>query len=143
MANGVYQAFKKGIVQGSYNLNNLPVWVALVTSSYTPDFDTHAVFSTLAGGEVAATTGYAEGGLALSSAHVYQDDTNNYAVLRGSSMLWASSCITCRGAVLYGSTGLDGTSPLVAYFDFTTDKVSASPGYLQIDWNAAGILALT
>ena len=100
-------------------------------------------FDDLAGAEVAATTGYVEGGLPLSNPHLYKDDANNYGVLRGSSMLWASSCITAQYAVLYSSSGLDNASPLIACFDFGTDKTSVSPGYLQIDWAAAGILAIT
>jgi hypothetical protein len=143
MASGVYNHFKIGVLAGTFNLQNGKLYVCLVKDTYTPDFDTHDFYDDIGAGEVAATNGYVQGGKVLSNPHIYNDTTNNYGVLRGSAMLWASSCITCRGAVLYSSEATDAASPLVAYFDFTTDKTSVLPGYLQIDWAAAGILAIT
>jgi hypothetical protein len=54
---------------------------------------------------------------------------------------WTTSSITARGAILYKSTGTAGTSPLIAYIDFTTDKTSDGDNFI-IQWAAEGILNL-
>ena len=141
MASAVYNAFKSKVLQGTYKLDNMSLCMLLVTDTYSVDIDAHDFRDDITG-EVAATTGYVAGGKALSTPAVSQDDTDNEGVLDAADMLWGSSCITARGAVIYGSTGTDTTDPLVCYIDFGADYVSASPGYFQVVWNAEGILNL-
>ena len=145
MASVVYNFFKHGVMEGSYNLNATgagKVYVALVTSSYTPDIDVHQYASIIGTGE-AGGAGYTTGGLALSSPNIVQSDAGDYGVLTGSNMTWATSTITARGAVLYCSSGSGFASDrLICYIDFGSDYVS-SAGNFTITWNAAGILQLT
>jgi hypothetical protein len=52
---------------------------------------------------------------------------------------WASSTITARYAVLYKSgSGVGVTSPLIAYQDFGSDKVSTG-GTFAVTWPSQGI----
>jgi len=139
MANVVYNAFKKNIMNGSIDLDTDTIKVMLVTSSYTPNQDTHEFKSDVTG-EVSGT-GYTAGGATLSNKSVTQDNTDDEGVFDADDVTWSNSTITARGAVLYKSTGNDATSPLICYFDFGENK-SSSNGNFTIQWNSEGIINL-
>lgn len=111
----------------------------LVTSSYSPNQDTHNFIDDVTN-EVSGT-GYTAGGQALASKTVTQDDTDNEGVFDAADTTWASSTITARGAVLYKDTGTPSTSPVLCYFDFGSDQISSN-GNFTIAWNAEGIVNL-
>lgn len=110
--------------------------VALVTSSYTFDPDTHDFFDDIT--NEFSGTGYTAGGATLGSQSVTFVGASNRIKLDGADTTWTSSTITAAGAVIYKSTGTAGTSPLIAYIDFGGDKVSDG-GTFQITWHADGI----
>jgi len=139
MADVIYNSFKKKIMDGSIDLDTDTIKVALVTSSYTPDQDTHDFFDDVTN-EVSGT-GYTAGGATLASVTVTADNTDNEGVFDAADVTWSSSTITARGAVIYKSTGTASTSPLIAYIDFGADK-SSSNGNFTIQWNSEGILNL-
>lgn len=140
MASVVYNRFKQGILAGDYDLDNaaVEVKVALVTSSYTPDIDTHEDYADITN-EVANGNGYTTGGVVLANKAVTKDTTDDEGVFDADNAAWTDSTITARGAVVYVDTGTDSTSILIAYFDFGEDKVSSS-GTFTIAWNAEGII---
>lgn len=139
MADVVFNSFKKKIMDGSIDLDTDTIKVALVTSSYTPDQDSHDFFDDVTN-EVSGT-GYTAGGAALANKSVTADNTDNEGVFDADDVTWSSSTITARGAVIYKSTGTASTSPLIAYIDFGSDK-SSSAGNFTISWNSEGILNL-
>jgi hypothetical protein len=139
MADVLYNFFKKSIMNGGVDLDTDTIKVMLVTSSYTPDQDTHDYMNDVTN-EVTGT-GYTAGGQALAGKAVTQDDTDNEGVFDADDITWSTSTITARGAVLYKDTGASTTSPLICYFDFTTDK-SSSAGNFTISWNAEGLVNL-
>lgn len=143
MASFVYNKYKQGIFDNTTNLrvdlDTDTVKVALVTSSYTPNQDTHDFFDDVTN-EVSGT-GYTAGGATLGSPTVTLDTTNDRVDFDAADTSWTTSTITARAAVIYKSTGTASTSPLIAYIDFTTDQVS-SAGTFLIQWNASGILRL-
>lgn len=139
MADVIYNNFKKNIMNGGIDLDTDTIKVALVTSSYTPDQDTHEFFSSVTNEVVG--TGYTAGGATLASKAVTADNTDNEGVFDADDVVWTTSTITARGAVLYKSTGTAGTSALIAYIDFGSDKISTA-GSFTIAWNAEGILNL-
>jgi hypothetical protein len=114
--------------------------VALTTSSYTPNQDTHDYFNDVTN-EVTGT-GYTAGGNTLSSKTITYDDANNVIVLDAADTTWASSTITARYAVVYASTGTASTSPLIGYVDFGSDQ-SSTNGNFTITWDATGIVRVT
>lgn len=62
----------------------------------------------------------------------------------GTDVTWgqnAGGFTDARYAVLYKDSGADGTSPLIGFIDFTTDKGNVS-GDLTVQWNALGIWTL-
>ena len=136
-ADVIYNSFKQKIQDGSLDLDTQTIKVALVTSGYTPDQDTHEDFADITN-EVSGT-GYTAGGAALANKSVTKDNTDNEGVFDADDVTWSSSTITARGAIIYYDSGVAGTSWLIAYVDFGTDK-SSNNGDFTISWNAEGIL---
>lgn len=127
-------------MNGSIDLDTDTIKVALVTSSYTPDQDTHDNFDDVTN-EVTGT-GYTAGGATLASVTVTADNTDNEGVFDAADVTWSTSTITARGAVVYKSTGTAATSPLIAYYDFGSDQISSN-GDFTIAWNAGGLISLS
>jgi len=142
LADIIYNKFKAGLLQGSYNLTTLPIYVALLNNSYTPDPD-HVYVGEFLHTYETGGTGYSTGGLILSGPNVAQDDALDAGVLYGTNIVWDGGSFTARYAVLYGSSGAGyAADPLIALFDFTTDK-TVTAGTFTIDWSANGILQCT
>jgi len=114
--------------------------VALATSSYTPNQDTHDYFNDVTN-EVTGT-GYTAGGNTLGSKTITYDDANNVIVLDAADTTWGSSTITARYAIVYASTGTASTSPLIGYVDFGSDQ-SSTNGNFTITWDSTGIVRVT
>lgn len=114
--------------------------VALCTSSYTPNQDTHDYFNDVTN-EVTGT-GYTAGGNTLASKTITYDDANNVIILDAADTTWGSSTITARYAVVYASTGTASTSPLIGYVDFGSDQ-SSTNGNFTITWDSTGIVRVT
>lgn len=134
----VYNIFKSEVLNGGFDLTDDTIKVALCTSSYTPDIDTHEDFADITN-EVSGT-GYTAGGATLGSKTVTKDTTNNKGVFDAADTAWSSSTITARYAIVYKSTGTAGTSQLIMYIDFGQDE-STSDSTFTITWNANGILS--
>lgn len=115
--------------------------VALVSSSYTPNQDTHDYWDDVSTYEVSGT-GYTSGGATLASKAVTYDGGTNVTKFDAADVSWTSSTITARYAVVYLDTGTAATSPLIAYVDFGSDQ-SSSSGTFQIVWDGAGIFTTT
>lgn len=141
MADAIYNSFKKEIMDGTLDLDTDTLYCLLVTSTYTPNIDTHSVRNDVTN-EVANGNGYTTGGTEITSKAVTQDDTDDEGVFDGADVSWANSTITARGAVVYKSTGAITTDNLVCYFDFTADK-SSNNGTFTVQWSTEGILNLT
>jgi len=141
MADVIYNSFKRDIMNGSIDLDTDTIHVALVTSTYTPNQDTHTKFSDITN-EVAGT-GYTAGGAALANKAVTADNTDNEGVFDADDVTWSTSTITARAAVLYKKRGGAATADeLICYIDFTSDK-SSTAGNFTLQWAAEGILNLT
>jgi len=139
MADVIYNSFKKQLLNAGINFGTSSVKIMLVTSTYTPDQDTHD-FKDDVTNEVSGT-GYTTGGATLANGTVTQDNTDDEAVYDADDVTWGTSSLTARGAVLYQDTGVGSTSPLIAYLDFGSDQTSSS-GNFTIQWNTEGIINL-
>lgn len=141
MANVIYNSFKRDIQNGSIDLDTDDIKVMLVTSAYTPDIDAHTKRSDITN-EVSGT-GYTAGGASLANKAVTVDNTNDLGKFDADDVVWSSSTITARGAVLYKARGGAATADeLIAYLDFVTDKISTA-GDFNLIFNANGILTLS
>jgi hypothetical protein len=127
-------------LNGAVDCDTDTINVMLVTSSYTPDQDTHAYRSDVTN-EVSGA-GYSTGGAALVNKSITQDNTNNKAYLDANDLTWTTSTITARAAVIYKARGgLASADELLGYVDFGSDK-SSSSGDFTIQWAATGILEI-
>ena len=115
------------------------VKVALCTSTYTPNQDTHDFFNDVTN-ELAASGNYTAGGNAVGSKTVTQDDTNNGATFDGADVAWTALTPSAafRYGILYKDTGTASTSALIAYLDFGADQNPAGNNF-TIQWHADGI----
>ena len=140
MASVLYNSFKRDIMNGAIDLDTDTINVMLVTSSYSPDIDTHDKRDDITN-EVAGT-GYSAGGAALANKTVTADTTDDEGVFDADNLTWSSASITARGAVLYKARGgASSADELIAYIDFGADKTSTSADF-TIAWNAEGIINL-
>lgn len=141
MASGFYNLYKKKLFNGlnPVDLDTDTIKVALVTSSYTPDFDVHDFFDDVTN-EVSGT-GYTAGGATLTTPVVALNTSTDTANFDADDTSWTTATITARAAVVYKSTGTASTSPLIAYFDFGSDKVSTAGTFL-ITWAAGGLFTV-
>jgi hypothetical protein len=115
--------------------NTDTIKVALTTSAYTPNKDTHDRFNDVTN-EVTGT-GYTAGGVTLTTPTVTYDTATDEIRLDADDPAWASSSITARNAVWYKDTGTASTSPLIGYLEFGAD-VTTSSGTLTIACDSTG-----
>lgn len=137
----IYNAFKARQLGASpINFASDTIKVALCSSSYTPNIDTHDFFDDITN-EVSASGTYSAGGGTLANKTVTQDNTDDEGVFDADDLSFTSATITARYAIIYKSTGVASTSPLIGYVDFGTN-VTSTLGTFSIPWLTEGILNL-
>lgn len=145
MASLTYNSFKSrilgndGTISSAINLKTDTIKIALLTSSYTPNAD-HDFFSDVSTYEVGASGTYAAGGATLTTT-VSTDDTDDEGVFDATDAAWTGASITARYAIVYKSTGVAGTSPLICLIDFGSNYTSTA-GTFTLPFSAEGILNL-
>lgn len=141
MASKLYGNFLLKALNKEVDFDSDTIKVALLTSSYTPNQDTHDYFNDVSTYEVTGT-GYTTGGITLASKTATYDSGTNVIVLDAADVTWSSSTITARYAVVYDSTGTSSTSALIGYVDFGSDQ-SSTNGNFTITWDSTGIVRIT
>jgi hypothetical protein len=129
MASLIYNSAPDEMARGDIDFDTDTFNAMLVTSSYTPNKDTHD-FRDDVTNEVSGT-GYTAGGVA-SAVTVTKDTANDKVTIQLGAVSWASSTITARGCVYYKSRGgASSADELVCYADFGSD-VSSSGGTFSV-----------
>lgn len=128
MASLIYNSAVDDMARGAIDFDTDTFKIMLVTSSYTPNKDTHDKRDDVTN-EVSGS-GYTSGG-DTSACTVTKDTANDKVTLSFAAVSWGSSTITAYGAVIYKSTGTAATDPLVAYIDFGGD-VSSNGGTFSV-----------
>jgi len=142
MASKVYGSALKAAFNKEIDFDSDNIKVALLTSAYSPNQDSHDYFDDVVGFEVTGT-GYTAGGQALAGKTLTYDAGTNTLKIDANDVTWGSSSITARYAVIYNdSPSTSATKPLVAYFDFVTDRASSNGDFI-IRWGADGIMSVT
>ena len=140
MANQIFNSFKRDVINGSIDLDTDTIKLMLVTSSYTPNIDTHTKRSDVTN-EVTGT-GYTAGGVALANKTVTVNNTTDKGVFDADDVTLSTATITARGAVLYKSRGgASSADELICYLDFGSD-ITSTAGNFNITFDATGILTL-
>jgi len=133
MASLTFNSFPDDVCKGNIDCDSDTFKMLLVTSSYTPNKDTHTKRSDVTN-EVANGNGYTTGGITVSCT-VAKDTANDRVTLTFAAGSWPSSTITAAAAVVYKSRGgASSADELVFYNDFggnvttsnTTLSVAAS-----------------
>jgi hypothetical protein len=117
------------------------VKVALCTSTYSPNQDTHNDFADITN-ELSTANGYTAGGATLTKVDAAYDAGTNECRLDASDTVWSNTTITARYAIIYIDTGTAATSSLLGYVDFGADQTTVA-GDFTITWAATGVLKIT
>ena len=110
--------------------------ISLHTSTYTPDLDTHDFWND-ATNEISGT-GYTTGGATLTTSAATYDTASDQVRIDATDPQWTTASFTARIAVIYKSTGVSSTSPLIIYIDFGGDETVTS-GTFAIQFDSTGI----
>ena len=142
MASKLYGNFLAKALNKEVDWDSDTIKVALLTSSYTPNQDTHDYYDDVSTYQVSGT-GYTTGGATLASKTVTYDSANNVVVLDAADVTWSSSTITARYAVVYDDSGATAAAKaLIGYVDFGSDQ-SSTNGNFTITWDSTGIVRIT
>jgi hypothetical protein len=135
-----YGMFMTDLAKGVHDFSTATYKVALLTSSYGPDYDTNATFADVSSFEVSTSgTGYSTA--TLTNVAVAYDSASNAAVINADNVSWTNLSATFRYAVVYRSSSSAATSRLVGLFDFGEDRVySAEPFQLAFP---SGVVTIT
>lgn len=124
MASLIFNSALDDALRGSIDFDTDSFAVMLVTSSYSPDKDTHTKRSDVTN-EVSGV-GYVAGGSGVTVT-VTKDTANDRIDISLGSASWASATITAAAAVYYKSRGgLASADELVAYIDFGGNVISTN-----------------
>ena len=139
----IYGLGMKHLANADINWGTDTIKVALVTSSYTPNQDTHEFYSDLTN-ELSASGNYSTGGSSLTSCAKSYDSANNRENLTADNLTFAALTPSAafRYGIVYKSTGTGSTSPLIAYINFGADQSPGGSDFV-IAWAATGVLYLT
>ena len=142
MASKAYGQFIGKALNKEIDWDSDDIKVMLVSSSYSPNQDTHDYLDDVVANEVSGT-GYTAGGISLTGKTNTYDAATNTIVLDAADVTWPNSTVTARYAVLYNNSGAsNATKPLIAYVDFVSDQ-SSTAGNFTITWDPAGIVRAT
>lgn len=141
MASGLYVETFEAALKNDLDLDmdNDTFKCMLVTSSYSPNLETHTNKSDVSN-EVSGT-GYTAGGETLTGVTMTSSSDGTGTIKwDADDVSWTSSTLSnVRAGVIYDDSVTNDR--LIAYIDFGGD-FSTTSGTFQIQWNAAGIFTL-
>jgi len=119
-----------------------PTWPTMDGNTVT---DNTVTWECIANGDLAyheiAGTGYAAGGQEITTKSLSQSAGDT--IFGGDNVLWSSSTLTARYAVIYDDTpAAVEDKKILAYLDFAENKSTNSADF-EIQWNANGIFKTT
>jgi hypothetical protein len=129
MASLIYNSALNDMATGAIDFDTNSFKIILVTSSYTPNKDTHTKRSDVTN-EISGT-GYTAGGVS-TAVTVTNDTANDRIDINFADVSWASATLTAAAAVIYKTTGTASTDNLVAYLDFG-GNVTSTNGTFTLD----------
>lgn len=130
MANALYDTARKRFLEGDFDwgtgAGGDTIKAVLVdTGSYTPNLATHEFLSDVGGSSRIATSGAFAGKATTGGAADANDVT--FTSVSGASI---------EAIILYKDTGVEGTSPLIAYIDTATGlPITPNGGDIIVTWD--------
>jgi len=129
MASLIYNSCLNDMATGAIDFDTNSFKILLVTSSYSPNKDTHTKRSDVTN-EITGT-GYTAGG-SSSAVTVTNDTANDRIDINFADVSWSSASLTAAAAVIYKTTGTASADNLVAYLDFG-GNVTSTNGTFTLD----------
>lgn len=129
-----------GVANGVWDWDTDTIKISLHTATYAFNQDTDDFWND-ATNEVSSAN-YTSGGATLASPTVTYDSATNETRLDAADVSWSNVSFTARYAVVYKSTGVSTTSPLIGNIDFGADQ-TVSSGTFSITFDATGVLKAT
>lgn len=142
----VYATAAEKVAKGTLDLDTHVFRIVLLTSAYTPNQNSHALFSDISAAQVAAGGGYATHGQLITQAVVRSGANVNFDC---DDQSWAASTITCKYAALVrdadANAALAAGDDILAYVDLETGggSISTTAGTLAILMNVGGLFNIT
>ena len=139
----IYNQFKEQVMLGVHNLGNGgdAIQITLHTS-YTPDIDSHQVWTDVSGTEYGAGSGYSSGGETLANQAVAQDNSNDWGSFDADNVTWSSlgplSPATPDYAIIWDDT--HASDSLICYIELGVTATNG--GNYTIAFHTNGILVL-
>lgn len=125
MANALYAKGKERLLSAAINMDTATIRAALVANAYTQNLTTHEFYTSISAHVVGTPQTLAN--TTVTNGVFDADDVTFTAVAPGS---------TCKGVVLYQDTGVEGTSPLIAFIDVITGfPLATNGGDILIQWD--------
>ena len=133
MANALFDKARQRFLEGQLTWTTDTIKAVLVdTGTYTPNLSAHEYLSDVSGGARISVSGAFSGKSATGGAADANDVT--FTSVSGASV---------EAIIIYKDTGVDASSPLIAYIDTATGlPITPNGGDLNLIWNASGILRI-
>lgn len=140
----VYLNGVKNLNEGDVDWNTDTINLALYTSSYTPNQDTHDFRDDLGANEASGGSGYTSLGSTIANRAVNVDGGTNEIRLAGDDVVWTitGGPFAFRYGVIFKSRGgAASADELIGYIDFGAQSVTDAQ--ITVDFNANGIIVYT
>lgn len=137
----LYGAAKEGIAKATIDLDGDTFKAVLLTSGYTPNTSTHALYSDLTH-ELSTANGYAAGGATLAGAAVTR--SGGTVTFDAADVAWTASggSLVARYLVIYADGATDRLLGYVLLDDTPADVTVNAGTTLTIRWSASGIFTI-
>jgi len=140
----LYNELKRYLADGTIDLDSDSFKVALLTSSYVPNYTAHTKFADVSATEAANGSGYTTGGVSISNLGLTMTGTTLKWLLGNPT--WVGLTKTFRYAVVYKvGTANSIVNPLVCavLLDNTPADIAVSSIDYSFVWAAGGVLTLS
>ena len=125
MANALYGLGKQKLLSGAIDLTTATIKVRLVKNTYAQNLTTDEFISSVT--KITGTTDQTLTGKSVTLGVFDADDATFTAVPAGE---------TSEGVVIYKDTGVEATSPVLAYIDTITGfPLATSGGNITVQWD--------
>jgi hypothetical protein len=132
------------ILNDQLDLSAQTIKVALMRDTLTPNQVTQEFFADISSNQSTVSgggSGYTAGGATLTNKTFTPNPSAGTASFDADDVTWAitGGTITARYAVVYQDSGNPATSPIIAVFDFGSNR-AATDGNFTLQWGANGII---
>lgn len=139
----IYNSFREYVADGTVDLDNDTLKLALVTSGYSTPSTSHTIWGDVSANEVAAGAGYTTGGASLTQTWVR---AGGITTLDSPDITFTALTKTFRYGVIYANVTRGGiVNPLILYylFDNTPADIVVAGVNWTVTFSAGGILVVS